>query len=120
MNQLGESWAAAGAGASVIISLFVVLYQIYLYLKHGEWVSLSVIDGLLYLFRKNPPPWLIYPDDWIGVHRLLERTPLALGLFIFAILWLVVIGFLSLKLAEYQEHRQRVAEEKSKLQDEPR
>jgi hypothetical protein len=79
---------------------------------------LSVIDGLLYLFRKNPPPWLIYPDDWVGVHKLLDKTPLALGLVIFAIFWIVVVGLLAAKLEEYQEERkQRRAEEKSKRED---
>jgi heme/copper-type cytochrome/quinol oxidase subunit 2 len=76
----------------------------------------AVIDGLLYLFGKNSPSWFLYPDDWVGVHKLLDKTPLALGLVILGIFWLVVIGFLVFKLAEYQERKQREAEEKYKRQ----
>jgi hypothetical protein len=39
------------------------------------WVPLSMIDGLLRLFPKNPPGWLLYPEDWVGVHKLLDSIP---------------------------------------------
>jgi len=78
-------------------------------LKHGSWVALSVIDGLLYLYRKNPPPWL-----------LLESTPLALGLVILGVFWAVALGYLVFQLEECQGRKQREAEERSKQQDDLR
>ncbi len=111
-------WVLMGTRVSVCAGIGEAAYQVYLYLKHGEWTALSVIDGLLYLLRENPPIWLLYPHDWVGVHKLLDKTPLALGLFILGIFWLAVIGFLVFKLEEYQERKQREAEERYKRQDE--
>jgi hypothetical protein len=119
MNQRGDSSdvSLAGAELSAFAAVCVVVYQVYLYLKHGTWVSLSVLDALLYLLRKNPPPWLLYPDDWVGVHKLLDKTPLALCLVILGIVWIVIVGFLGAKLEEYHERKQRDAEKKGKRQD---
>jgi hypothetical protein len=119
MNQRGH-WTDLSFGGielAFLAAVFVLGYQVYLYLKSGAWVALSVIDGLLYLFRKNPPLWLLYPDDWVGVHKLLDKTPLAVGFVILGILWLLVVGFLGAKLEEYQERKQREAEEMHKRRD---
>lgn len=106
-------WLQLGLMAAVLIAG----YQLYGYLKHGVWVALSVIDGLLYLSSNKPSPWLLYPDDWVGLHKLLEETPLALSAVIIGILWTVVFGFLCAKVEEYQERKRRKPQEKNRRQD---
>jgi hypothetical protein len=121
MNQRGD-WgdvSLAGIESGFAAAVFLLGYQVYVYLKRGAWVALSLVDGLLYISGKNPPLWLLYPDDWVGLHTLLDKTPLALGFVILGVLWTFGVGFIAAKLEEYQEERkQRAAEEKSKRQDE--
>ncbi len=80
-------------------ALPVLGYQSYFYLKSGQWFPLSAIDGLKYLLglrlvlsgaaKEATPeqmhaikayiwPWLWHPQDWVGIHEILESTPLSL------------------------------------------
>jgi hypothetical protein len=120
MNQRGD-WngdiSFAGIQLGLMAAVLIVGYQAYGYLKHGTWIELSTIDGLLYLSSNKPSPWLLYPYDWVGLHKLLEKTPLALSAVIIGILWTVVFGFLCAKLEKYQKRKRREAQEKSRRQD---
>ena len=68
-------------------------WQVFVYLRSGEWVPFSTLDALA-LFSSSP--WLRSPDDWIGFHRMLDA--IHGGLFLMAasgLVGLVVVGFLS-------------------------
>jgi hypothetical protein len=70
----------------------VFIHQITFYLRKGEWKPLSVIDGLQYLTRNRPVDWLLFPQDWIGIHNLLDGTPLSLALILLGgLVWLVAL-----------------------------
>ncbi len=91
--------------------MLVVLYQIFYYLKEGDWLTISVIDALIYV-QKDPWPWLLYPGDWVGFHNLLQKTPLSVGLAVLGIAWLFSFAHLQETLDEYQRGRKGAAEEK--------
>jgi hypothetical protein len=67
-------------GAIFFSGLGVVIFQKYEYLKQGEWVSFSVIDGLMFIDSS----WAKEPDDWLGVWKILNTFPLSLSLIIIA------------------------------------
>ncbi len=70
------------------LGLAVLFFQTYLWLRFGEWLGISVIDGLKYFISPTDWPWLWNPNDWIGLYNLVDKTPL------FLFFWLV--GFLAL------------------------
>ena len=73
MKGIGEATAAISA-LGFLGALGIWGWQIFTYLKVGEWRSLSVIDGM----RSLEIRWAHYPDAWIGVHKILNECPLAL------------------------------------------
>jgi hypothetical protein len=68
------------SGLAVAFSGFSVLgYQIFLFLRDGEWISYR----LLYLAKYLPDGvlrWANTPDSWFGPHRIIENIPLSAGL----------------------------------------
>jgi hypothetical protein len=89
----------------------VFAHQIISYLRNGAWKPLSVIDGLLYLTQKRPPDWLLYPQDWIGLHNLLDRTPVSLALiFLGGLVWLVALPIRD-KLEQLKQHKELLEDE---------
>ncbi len=75
-------------GLGVLTAIGIVGWQIYSYLKLGEWPSLSVISVLSWCNIE----WARSPSDWVGVHRILNEFPLSLASFFAGIapiaLWL--------------------------------
>lgn len=65
-------------GAGVLAAIGIVGWQIYSYLKLGEWPSLSIITVLLW-FNVD---WARSADDWAGVHKILNAFPLSLATFV--------------------------------------
>jgi len=63
----------------------IVGWQIYEYLRHDIWNSVSVVSALQWLGVK----WAIVPTDWVGLHRILEWTPMSLTLVAIGVLILV-------------------------------
>lgn len=57
----GECFEAAIIGVTLafLSAIAVAGYQIYVYLKHGTWLSISVVDGFLYITQPNFPAWLL-------------------------------------------------------------
>jgi hypothetical protein len=71
----------------ILTPLAIVGWQIYGYLRHAIWQPLSVLDTLLFINVK----WAENPTDWIGLHHVLELTPLSVGIIILsAFIYLVV------------------------------
>ena len=67
-------------------------YQTYLYLKHGVWFGLSVIEALHWI-GVIKDSWYTYPQDWIGVHKVLSF--LNAGFSTLVLCWIVGIAVLS-------------------------
>lgn len=73
----------------VVAGFFIIGLQCFAWLRSGIWFPMSLIDGL-HLISQSP--WITDPQDWIGIHDLLEEAPLSAiligggGLFLFGIL----------------------------------
>ena len=67
-------------------ALGVFGYQVYGYLRVGEWHSFSVITGLRWLGYQ----WASQPHKWIGVYKILNDFPLSFGIFICGIIPLLI------------------------------
>lgn len=65
-------------------------YQLYHWLRYAEWESFSLLWPLSYLPRFED--WVYYPDEWLGVHKVLEYIPFAF-----------VLIFISFLLVMYEE-----------------
>jgi len=91
----------------------VLGHQTIFYLRKSAWkpLSVTVIDGLLHLNRKSPPDWLLDPQDWIGLHNLLDRTPLSLALFLLGLVCVVPAAAIEAKLGELKRHREMLKDE---------
>jgi hypothetical protein len=47
-------------------------YDIVMSMKHGSWTALHFGDLLLKIGLKNFVKWVYYPNDWIGLSRMLK------------------------------------------------
>lgn len=89
MNGLLRSMS----GWSFLAGVGVFAYQLYFWLQHGEWRSLSIVEVIVLLDSKNPNVdhwnWIYFPDSWLGLHKILNQFPIALLLIIggFVFLW---------------------------------
>ena len=54
------------AGFGILSALGVLGYQIYWYLRLGEWYTLSIISGL----RRLHVQWAFHPNEWFGVYKI--------------------------------------------------
>ncbi|HYE21999.1 MAG TPA: hypothetical protein VD998_00230, partial [Verrucomicrobiae bacterium] len=75
--------------ALTLAGLFIIGIQIFLWLESGTWTSMSLMDTLLYSYQNSAtetPTWFLYPDSWIGLHKLLNAIPVS-GL-LFGLAWI--------------------------------
>ena len=72
---LGAAFLLSGVG--------VFVYQIYEWLRYGEWVPMSIL--WLLNFHEGLQSWVYYPTEWVGVHTALGWVPLSLTLFLLGI-----------------------------------
>lgn len=80
--------ALAAGGAGVLGGAVALAHQSYQWLRFSYWEPLSVITALRWL----EVPWALRPQDWFGLHKLLDGIPLFVGL---PVVGLVIAGFLS-------------------------
>lgn len=81
------------SGAFTIVGgIAIYLYQIYMWLRNGEWLRLSLVDfgKVIYeseynFFGDDFSAWFYYPSDWAGVHTTLNHIPLTLSIIIIGI-----------------------------------
>jgi hypothetical protein len=86
IGWLDRTWEIIVKIIGVIIILAgigIVGFQIFIYLKNGEWIELP----LLYLVTYGPNEfvsWLYNPTSWLGLHKIiygaLKLIPLSLCL----------------------------------------
>lgn len=73
----------------------VLGYQAYHFLRSGDWLPMSSIDGLSRLGSR----WANEPDTWLGIWKILDVLPLTLALICLGLAcWL---GFIKVSLAAW-------------------
>lgn len=55
----------------------IVGWQLYTYLKLGEWHSISVITAMRWFEIK----WSFSPTGWLGIYEILDFVPLSIAVF---------------------------------------
>lgn len=75
-------WVASFFG--LVASL---LYQLYLYLRLGEWVPFSATTVCANWLKIS---WCSYPTDWVGLHDLLSQCGAGVAVFSAASLILAI------------------------------
>jgi hypothetical protein len=55
-----------------MFGLIWLSYDIVMSLRHGSWIALHFGDLLLKIGLKNYVKWVYYPNDWIGLSRMLK------------------------------------------------
>lgn len=91
-NKTSTDWTGVAALitlASFSGGLCILIWQIYGYLRFENWRSLSLVDVLSSFEVK----WAIAPTDWIGLHRILEWTPLSLLVLIVGLVLALIAGW---------------------------
>lgn len=61
----------------IIYAFGSLIYQIYYWLQNNSWFDLSVIALLIRMDSKEFS-WALYPESWLGLHKLLTYTPSAI------------------------------------------
>lgn len=59
---------------SIFAAIGILGWQVYSYLRYGEWSALSAIVVLRWL----NVGWAHSPRDWVGLHDLLDAIPLSM------------------------------------------
>lgn len=73
------AWLGALALMAGVIGLVLVLgWQVIQFLQLGEWTSVSIVTGLNMLDSE----WAESPEQWIGLHGILDFVNLGVGLFL--------------------------------------
>ncbi len=70
----------------ILVPIGIVGWQIYEYLRHDIWNSLSVVSALQWWGVK----WANAPTDWVGLHRILDWIPLSLAFAAIAVWFFLV------------------------------
>jgi hypothetical protein len=52
----------------------VVMYQVFLWLKAGEWVPISVFKVVAPVLPPTFINWIVYPTDWRGVNKIINSV----------------------------------------------
>lgn len=79
MAVVGLACAAFVGGLAVPLGL-----QVLRFLRSGEWVPFSGLDAMA-LFSDST--WLRSPDDWLGIHRMMDA--IHGGLFLMVVFGLI-------------------------------
>lgn len=92
-TELAERFDAACAGlagaasyvmcmAGTFSCLGIWIWQGFAYLKRGAWPAFTTIDLTLFFYGDAAPGWLLWPQQWLGLHKILSTMPGALALLI--------------------------------------
>ena len=73
----------------LLLSIATFGFQVFRFLYAGNWLSLSAIDGLVFVNSS----WATSPSWWYGFHSLLAKTPLSLSFLIVGLLIFIYVAF---------------------------
>jgi hypothetical protein len=76
-------------GVSLLITVGTFAYQVFLFLKQGYWTTFSATD---FCAGEMKIQWCAAPNDWLGLHKVLEFLSPGGALFLASavLLWLYV------------------------------
>lgn len=106
MNALGLiiQFLIRSAGVLVVLSgVGVIGFQIFIFLKGGTWISLSMLE-LMPIIPGDLAAWLRYPESWLGLHKLVYGFLDAMPLSLLAL----IIGAVMMNFDAYVDDRTRV------------
>ncbi|MGQ3211105.1 hypothetical protein [Shinella sp.] len=89
INQTSRNGDEPGwwLGMAIFLSGWgTIVYQLYSFLRDGEWVSVSIVKVLTKLPFDRVGDWALAPGSWTGLHRALDFLPYSAAA--------VVLGFL--------------------------
>lgn len=79
--------------AGFISSIGLILWQIFIYLRLGEWQPYTVITAMRYFNIE----WASNPQSWFGIYKILNNFSLSAALFLTGIasiiLWMLIDRF---------------------------
>lgn len=84
-----ETFFKGAVGLVFVLAGFAVLgLQAYWYLKFGAWTPMSLIDVARWVIADVAQPneiqsWIMYPETWTGLHKILNWIPLSAVLIAF-------------------------------------
>ena len=83
LNSSGPriSIATLMAFLPLISAVWIFVWQVFTYLRQGNWIPFSLLDGLAWL----KVPWAVTPTDWLGLHNLLNQVHVSIGLLLLSI-----------------------------------
>ena len=67
-------------GLGLLGAISIWMYQVFSFLRFGQWMPISVLTALSWLEVE----WAIFPNQWLGVYKVLDFLPLSLVSIIFA------------------------------------
>lgn len=77
-------------------SLFILAFQVLMWLKHSIWKPISVVTGL----RWFELDWAFSPHSWFGLHDLLAFIPLSIALPVLSFLVATAFAFVVNAISE--------------------
>jgi hypothetical protein len=69
-------------GLGLLGALSIWFYQIFTFLRSGDWAPISVVTALGWLKIE----WALFPTQWLGAHKILDFLPLSLFSLGFAVI----------------------------------
>lgn len=88
------AWAIFSIAALLVMTAIALLgWQVYDYIKFGDWTSISVVSSLKWANIPGASDWAVHPSHWIGLHKILTHTLASAMLIAIGIpIWIVSIG----------------------------
>ena len=83
-----ESFATVLGGASFLACFGIVGWQIFHYLKDGDWQPLSVITAMGWAGLE----WAFSPTSWLGLYKVLDWMPLSIAALALTLLASIILS----------------------------
>ena len=84
-SQTGTAAAGTGAGFGCLVAAGLLLagpcffvWQCYHWMRDGAWWPVSLLTALAWAGVGGT--WILFPTDWLGLHKLLDGIPLSIAL----------------------------------------
>lgn len=86
-EQVDTVLVSSFSGTFGIAGVGIIGWQIFRYLKDGDWPAVSLITALQWMGVEKP--WVSNPTEWVGLHSVMDTIPLSLTLVVLAIFTLM-------------------------------
>ncbi|WP_157270918.1 hypothetical protein [Azohydromonas aeria] len=69
----------------VLVTVLIWIYQGYVWLSTGMWQSLDLLTALAWVGGPMVTNWVVWPQTWQGLHKLLGWIPISVLPLAFAV-----------------------------------